>query len=75
MTTVDISGTDLINHQTEAIFEALSEDTKLKVLNMEDLSSVEPLIMVGVVNKLEDVILHYSQLLIQQAEAIVLKGA
>ena len=38
---------------------------------MEDLSSVEPLVMVGVVNKLEDVILHYSQLSIQQAEAII----
>ena len=70
---VDIGGTNLTNHQTEAIFDALNESTKLKVLNMEDmnLSSVDPSLMARVVNSLEEVIVHYSQLSIQQAEAIL----
>ena len=70
---VDIGGANLTNRQTEAIFHALNESTKLKVLNMEDmnLSSVDVSLMARVVNSLEEATLHYSQLSTQQAEAIL----
>ena len=70
---VDIGGANLTNRQTEAIFDALNESTKLKVLNMEDmnLSSVDASLMARVVNSLEEATLHYSQLSTQQAEAIL----
>ena len=73
VTTVDISFTWLNNLQTKSIFEALNEDTKLKVLDMSDVnvSSVEPSLMGTVVNKLEEVNLHGSHLSIEQTAAIL----
>ena len=74
---VDLRATGLTGQQAEAILTAVrAADSQLRTLDLagNDLSSVEPGLLAEVINMLEEVVINFTQLSRQQAEAILARS-